>query len=222
MRGYGFARTNRATPAVLAIGLLVALVGLGTHLALARHRESHTPRRPGALLPATSTATTAAPSDPRPAPPPGQAQWPPAAMNAVASSYIRAREDAAGADQSSPGSWLGSVRRLITPAGYATLRREVAGGSAGEAWALLHRHHWQVLATVTCSTDQEAGRPSTSRAVLACQVIDTTVGPSGSPVPAGSLPELWAYEGAQPTAYLVMAGANGHWLVAADETGRLQ
>jgi len=186
----------------------------------------------------SSAATAGAPS-PRPAsssssgrPVPGsaapmQATFPaaPAAarveldVEAVATRYLAARENAISYHHLSARDWLSEVQPVMTPTGWQRLSASL-GDNGGFPAATARQREWAVRATVACRHNPDAAVASSTQATLTCGVTDRTIDASGGPVAAKDLPGIWPYDGAQPPALLAMTKVDGQWLVDTDETGQ--
>jgi len=185
----------------------------------------------------STAATTGAPS-PKPAassssgrPVPGPAapvKTPPAApaaapveldVEAVATRYLAARENAISYRHPSARDWLSEVEPVMTPAGWQRLSASL-GDNGGFPAATARQRQWAVRATVACRHNPDAAVASSIQATLICAVTDRTIDASGGPVAAKDLPGIWPYDGAQPPALLATTKVDGQWLVDTDETGQ--
>ncbi len=140
-------------------------------------------------------------------------------IEAVATGYLTARENAISYRHPSARDWLAEVQPVMTPAGWQRLSASV-GDSGGFPAATARQHQWSVRVTVRCRHNPDAGLATNSQASLICAVTDSTVDTSGLPVPAKDLPGIWPYNGSQPPALLAMREVDGRWLIDTDETGR--
>lgn len=141
----------------------------------------------------------------------------------VATKYLEAREDAYGADQSSPTAWIGKVKPLVTTTWYSQLQPSTASsaGSTPADYDTAVTNGYHIVAHVSdCSWNSEVAQPTTASGIVSCSLADTTVTSSGTPLSAGNLPFGWSFTGQQPPALLRIVKQGGVWLVDNDLTGQ--
>lgn len=155
----------------------------------------------------------------------GNSQPPQAAVR-VTSVYLQAREDSVGFDQSSPTSWLNTVKSITTPAWFARLQPnpDTPTTNVPGDYRLAHSHHFKVRADVSnCVWDRQIAVPTSSSGTMSCSIYDNTINAAtGTIVPLASLPFGWAHNGQQLPAIISLVKQNGTWLVGLDTSGQGQ
>ena len=209
------------------------LVLLSTAILLSACGSSHhksapattIPPPPGIPVPTTTTAPTTTTTLP---PPPSAPVVSPDAVLTI-TKYVSAREDSIGADQTSPTSWLGQVKPLMTPAGYATAP-QYGPLSSGGAYATAHQMNWKISTSVSSCvwaiqgnepTGSSSAATSTTAPItqgqVTCTLDDTVVNSAtGAPIATSTLPYGWAATGAQPPVVVSLIDQGGVWLIDAD------
>lgn len=148
------------------------------------------------------------------------AQPPASALNVV-SKYLQAREDAAGADQTSPTSWLAAVQPISTKSWFTQLQPtgSSSASSVPYTFTLAHQNGYTVKASAqNCIWTRDAAQPTTVSGTVSCSLYDVTY-VDGLVVGAASLPFGWPYNGQQPPAVLKVVKQGTSWLVDGDLTG---
>jgi hypothetical protein len=165
----------------------------------------------------TQTKLTTAPSVPTSNP----AGIPTGALKTIAS-YLQAREDSNGADQSSPTSWLTTVQPITTASWFAQLQpSQSSTSSVSSNYTIAQSGGYIVQADVTgCVWDNEIAQTTPTSGVVSCSLTDTTEYKSNhQPVTVSTLPYAWVYSGQQQPAVLWLVNQSGVWLVNNDTTG---
>ncbi len=206
--------------------LAALTVGICAFMPAAGCGSSSTAATPGAPSPGLASSSSSARPSPGPA---ASARTPLAAVptgapveldvEAVATGYLTARENAISFRHPGARDWLAEVQPVMTPAGWQRLSASL-GDSGGFPAATARQRQWSVRVTVACRYNPDAGVVTNSQASLICAVTDSTVDTSGMPVVAKDLPGIWPYNGSQLPALLAMRNVDGRWLVDSDETGR--
>lgn len=233
---------------IVAVPIIVALMGMLASCGTTHHTSGPTtsptigapsgrttsttgPRTIGGtvssstVLPGTSVTTGVAPTVPvahlssssstRPSP----ASLPvPASLQAQVQGYLAAREDAAGADRSSPSSWVSTAQNTMTAAWAAGQKSAAAIVVPGWEWRIAHQMHWHVAVKTSCQVYTDTGMPTANSMVVVCNLADTTLGQNNQPVSPTQLPALWPCQGPRPSVTLAMVRRNGDWLVNQDLT----
>lgn len=166
------------------------------------------------ITPSTPPATTAtAPPDSHPPPP---------ALQAVATAYLTARENTNSYFQASPESWSSALQQYTTSQEYAILNQPLPPGisvnSGGYVYNIMHMNHWKVNVQAVCFISSEGAQSNTSTQAITCNITDTTVTATGTPVPTAQLPNIWHYQGTATPATLLVINQGGTWKVAKDES----
>ena len=131
--------------------------------------------------------------------------------------YIQAHEDAIGADQTSPTSWLDSVKSVTTTEWFKKLQppQDNSTGSASFPYTTAHNSGYRVAARVSdCNwvgVSPDLGN-TTSVKVL-CSVYDSVFTTQGVAIPSSSLPYGWASVGQQAPVVLSLVKQSSSWLV---------
>ena len=157
----------------------------------------------------SGTGTTGNPADHPDAVPNG-------AINVV-TSYISAQQDAVGADQSSPTSWIASVQSITTPSWFAELQpKQSSTGSTPNEYRVAHSNNYTVQASLSgCIWDKRFPHPVPTSGTIYCQLNDTTINQAtGATVTGSSLPFGWSRTGSQSPVDVSVVQTNGNWLVS--------
>ncbi len=135
----------------------------------------------------------------------------------TAATYIKAHENAIGADQSSPTSWVKLVKPISTSEWYRRLQptSDSSTGSSSYSYSVAHENNYRVAAVVNdCIWVGTEPNLKTSTSVkIQCAVYDNVVTSNGIAVTPGSLPYGWASVGQQSPTVLTLVEQNSQWLV---------
>ncbi len=206
--------------------LAALAAGVGVLMLAAGCGSSSTAATTGA--PSPKPAASSSSGRPVPGPAASERKTPPAApaaapveldVEAVATRYLAARENAISYRHPSARDWLSAVQPVMTLAGWQRLSTSL-GDSGGFPAATSRQRQWSVRAAVACRHNPDAAVASSTQATLICSVTDRTIDASGGPVAVKDLPGIWPYNGSQPPALLSMRKVDGQWLVDTDETGQ--
>jgi hypothetical protein len=140
--------------------------------------------------------------------------------------YIQAREDSLGADQSSPTSWINSIKNISTQKWYNQLQppADSSTGSTPYNYTFAHQNGYIVRASLSnCGLNDILLKPAQDRALVACSLEDQTIKKSsGESISSSDLPFGWPYVGRQTAPQIIIVKENGKWLVDGDATGQGQ
>jgi cytoskeletal protein RodZ len=145
----------------------------------------------------------------------------------VITEYLAAREDAAGADQATPTSWINQVKSISTGTLFNTLVQSKANTMAAankESFVIAHTYNYVVKVTVNeCIIDNSISQATKTSEYVDCALTDAIVNPkTGDTVSNTALiANDWSKFGVQsphPTLQMIMQ--NGKWLVANDLSGQ--
>lgn len=142
----------------------------------------------------------------------------PSTISRPAITYIKAHEDAIGADQTSPSSWTDQVKSITTNVWYQSLQppQENQTGSTSYPYQVAHDNGYRVSASV--GDCQWVGTPpnlqTTTKVTIECAVYDSVVGADNSTVNPSSLPYGWANVGQQSPAVLTLVKQGSGWLIS--------
>jgi hypothetical protein len=132
--------------------------------------------------------------------------------------YIQAHEDAIGADQTSPTSWLDSVKSVTTIEWFKSLQpsQDNSTGSASFPYTTAHENDYKVVAKVSdCNWVGVTPDPDTATSVkVLCSVYDSVTTTKGDAVPSSSLPYGWSSVGQQAPVVLSLVKHSSSWLVS--------
>lgn len=138
-------------------------------------------------------------------------------------SYIQARENSIGADQTSPNSWLSSIQSISTPAWFNSLqpKQDPLMGSETNDYRTAHQNNYIIKTTLrNCIWDFKITRPTSTTGVIYCELTDTTLyNSTKATVPNPLLPFGWTRTGNQIPAILYLIKQNNVWLVNKDGLG---
>jgi hypothetical protein len=183
----------------LITGLIIALA-LIIFLAIYSHSNNQTPLKSGKTLPDE-------------------------VLN-VAKQYIQAREDSMGADQSSPTSWVNSVKGVLSEDWFNKLQPPASSttGSTPYNFTFAHQNGYVIKSNLShCGVNDILFKPTDSNAVVACSLEDQTVKQStGVAIAAADLPLGWSYVGKQTPPQILLVKQNGKWLIDGDATAQGQ
>lgn len=143
----------------------------------------------------------------------------------VATKYLQAREDAVGADQATPVSWISTVKPITTGVWYKSLQTNAntLASSTLPDYDTAHADNYVVKVSInSCVIDNSIAKPTKDDEYLFCALKDTTINKAtGAVIPNSALsPSDWTKFGYQSPPTLQMVKQNGQWLVASDNTGQ--
>jgi len=147
-------------------------------------------------------------------------------LKTVIKAYAQAHENAVGANQATPVSWIDSVKSIVTPSMLASLQPPAGAdiNSGSDEFRTAHANGYTVkVALGQCNWDYEQGSPTPTEGIIGCDVTDTTINQNtGKEVVAADLPFAWTHTGLQTTYILKVTKQSGKWLIDADQTGNLE
>ena len=131
--------------------------------------------------------------------------------------YIQAHENSIGADQTSPTSWLDSVKSVTTAEWFKSLQppQDNSTGSASFPYTTAHENGYKVIAKVSdCNWVGASPDPDTATSVkVLCSVYDSVITTKGAAVLSSSLPYGWSSVGQQAPVVLSLVKQSSNWLV---------
>jgi hypothetical protein len=141
--------------------------------------------------------------------------------------YIAAREDSVGVDQTSPTSWLDNIKTITTPTFYSSLVPDPNSptSSVGNEYYVGHTSGYIVDAVISgCTWDLGTTQPkgSLSSVYVFCNLVDSTIDrASGGPVSIASMPFGWTHYGTRPSPTIgLVKDKTGKYLINEDTVGR--
>ncbi len=188
--------------------VLLGIIGLAVYLWTHPNQTNNTTTK-------TQSSSPSSPKLPNP--------HPPQEVLAVVNAYIQARENAVGADQTTPTAWIAKVQQITTTSWFTELQPKGDSSTAGGLadYYLAHRNGYIVKTRLSqCIWDFKIALPTANNGVVYCELNDTTVSQAtGAVISASSLPFGWSHTGRQIPLTLKLVKQNHSWLVNEDISG---
>jgi len=158
------------------------------------------------------------------APAPKAYSTPSQAVLSVIDKYLQARENSIGVDQSSPSSWLSTIKPLVTQEWFMHLQpaQNPSTSSIPYDYTYAHQNGYIIRATTSnCYWQGVYGKPTSANGTILCSLTDKAIDQkTGKEVPASSLEFGWVHTGQQPPPILVLIKQGSGWLISEDDTGQ--